>query len=69
MFSSLSELTALSPAAQVKIGLFCTTPSVELARVMPTKQAMEMLLTGDLMSAQQVRFFLHSTSSINKVEG
>lgn len=40
---------------QVKIGLFCTTPSVELGRVMPMKQAMEMLLTGDAMTAAQVK--------------
>lgn len=36
----------------VKIGLFCTTPGVALARSMPAKHAMEMLLTGDALTAQ-----------------
>ncbi len=35
----------------VKIGLFCTTPAVALARAVPTKKAMEMLLTGEPISA------------------
>ena len=37
----------------VKIGLFCTTPAVPLARVVPTKKAMEMLLTGEPISAHE----------------
>ena len=36
----------------VSIGLFCTTPGVALARVVPTKKAMEMLLTGTPISAR-----------------
>lgn len=36
----------------VKIGLFCTTPAVALARAVPTKLAMEMLLTGEPIDAQ-----------------
>ena len=35
----------------VKIGLFCTTPMVALTRSIPTKKAMEMLLTGDSITA------------------
>ena len=35
----------------VKIGLFCSTPGVAIARALPTKQAMRMLLTGDPVSA------------------
>jgi enoyl-CoA hydratase/carnithine racemase len=35
----------------VNIGLFCSTPMVALSRAVPRKQAMEMLLTGDLVSA------------------
>ena len=35
----------------VNIGLFCTTPSVALARTVSGKHAMEMLLTGDLIDA------------------
>jgi enoyl-CoA hydratase/carnithine racemase len=36
----------------VDIGLFCSTPMVALSRNVARKQAMEMLLTGDAMSAQ-----------------
>jgi len=35
----------------VKIGLFCTTPGVALARAVTPKKAMEMLLTGTPLSA------------------
>jgi enoyl-CoA hydratase/carnithine racemase len=35
----------------VKIGLFCTTPMVPLVRAIPAKAAMEMLLTGEPISA------------------
>ena len=37
----------------VNLGLFCSTPSVPLLRNVPAKFAMEMLLTGDFISAQQ----------------
>jgi len=37
----------------VNLGLFCSTPSVALARNVPRKQAMEMLLTGDFIDAKQ----------------
>ena len=36
----------------VNLGLFCSTPSVGLARNVGRKQAMEMLLTGDFIDAQ-----------------
>jgi enoyl-CoA hydratase/carnithine racemase len=36
----------------VNIGLFCATPMVALSRNVPRKHAMEMLLTGDLISAE-----------------
>lgn len=35
----------------VNIGLFCSTPMVALSRNVPRKQAMEMLLTGEFVSA------------------
>jgi len=35
----------------VNIGLFCSTPMVALSRAVPRKQAMEMLLTGEMISA------------------
>jgi enoyl-CoA hydratase/carnithine racemase len=37
----------------VKIGLFCTTPMVPLVRTIPPRFALEMLLTGKPISAQQ----------------
>jgi enoyl-CoA hydratase/carnithine racemase len=37
----------------VNLGLFCSTPSVPLVRNMQAKQAMEMLLTGDFISAEE----------------
>jgi enoyl-CoA hydratase/carnithine racemase len=37
----------------VNLGLFCSTPSVPLLRNVTSKQAMEMLVTGDFISAQQ----------------
>jgi enoyl-CoA hydratase/carnithine racemase len=36
----------------INVGLFCSTPSVGLARNVGRKQAMEMLLTGDFIDAQ-----------------
>ena len=36
----------------VKIGLFCTTPMVALTRAIGRKRAMQMLLTGEMVSAR-----------------
>lgn len=41
----------------VKIGLFCSTPMVALSRAVPPKQAMEMLLTGEAISADEARAY------------
>jgi enoyl-CoA hydratase/carnithine racemase len=50
------DLAVASEAASfatpgVDIGLFCSTPMVALSRNVPRKQAMEMLLTGEPVSA------------------
>jgi enoyl-CoA hydratase/carnithine racemase len=45
-----SELAGFATPG-VDIGLFCSTPMVALTRNVPRKQAMEMLLTGDIVSA------------------
>jgi enoyl-CoA hydratase/carnithine racemase len=50
------DLAVASEAASfatpgVDIGLFCSTPMVALSRNVPRKQAMEMLLTGEPISA------------------
>src|SRR5918998_1590868 len=37
----------------VKIGLFCSTPMVALSRAIGQKKAMEMLLTGDFITAEE----------------
>jgi enoyl-CoA hydratase/carnithine racemase len=39
----------------VNFGLFCSTPSVAVARNVARKQAMEMLLTGDFIDAETAR--------------
>jgi enoyl-CoA hydratase/carnithine racemase len=39
----------------VDIGLFCSTPMVALSRNVPRKQAMEMLLTGELIPAKTAK--------------
>jgi len=51
------DLAVASRAAKfatpgVNIGLFCSTPMVALARNIPRKAAMEMLLTGEMISAE-----------------
>ena len=52
------DLAVASPGAKfctpgVEIGLFCSTPAVALARALPRKQAMEMLLTGRMVGAEE----------------
>lgn len=37
----------------INLGLFCSTPAVALSRNIGRKQALEMLLTGDFISADQ----------------
>ncbi len=47
----------------VNIGLFCSTPMVALARNVPRKKAMEMLLLGEIIDAEEAA--LHGL--VNKV--
>jgi enoyl-CoA hydratase/carnithine racemase len=47
--------TARFATPGVNIGLFCSTPMVALTRAVGRKQAMEMLLTGDLIGAARAR--------------
>jgi enoyl-CoA hydratase/carnithine racemase len=44
--------TATFATPGIKIGLFCSTPMVALSRSIPSKLAMQMLLTGDPISAE-----------------
>jgi enoyl-CoA hydratase/carnithine racemase len=45
--------TARFAVSGVNLGLFCATPSVALSRNLGRKQAFEMLVTGDFISAEQ----------------
>ena len=62
------DLAVASEAASfatpgVDIGLFCSTPMVALSRNVPRKQAMEMLLTGEPISATTA----HDIGLVNRV--
>ena len=62
------DLAVASSAAQfatpgVNIGLFCSTPMVALSRNVARKHAMDMLLTGDLLSAEEA----HRMGLVNRV--
>ena len=50
---AIGDTTARFGTPGVKIGLFCTTPMVALSRAVGRKLAMEMLMTGRLISAQE----------------
>jgi enoyl-CoA hydratase/carnithine racemase len=52
---AVAAKTAQFATPGVHIGLFCSTPMVALSRNVARKHAMEMLLTGDMMSAKQAK--------------
>jgi enoyl-CoA hydratase/carnithine racemase len=52
---AVASRTAKFATPGVNIGLFCSTPMVALTRNVPRKAAMEMLLTGELISAEEAR--------------
>src|SRR5438046_2400545 len=47
--------TAKFAVSGVNLGLFCSTPSVPLSRNVPRKQAFEMLVTGEFISADEAK--------------
>ncbi|WP_206933593.1 enoyl-CoA hydratase [Roseococcus thiosulfatophilus] len=54
------DMAVATPTARfctpgVDIGLFCSTPAVALSRAVPRKAAMEMLLTGRMVGAEEAR--------------
>ena len=54
------DMAVATPTARfctpgVDIGLFCSTPAVALSRAVPRKAAMEMLLTGRMVGAEDAR--------------
>jgi enoyl-CoA hydratase/carnithine racemase len=54
---AVASRTAKFATPGVNIGLFCSTPMVALARNVSRKHAMEMLLTGDMISAEHAQRF------------
>jgi len=49
---AIAEETAKFGVSGVNLGLFCSTPSVALSRVVSRKRAFEMLATGEFISAK-----------------
>lgn len=60
---AVADETARFATPGVKIGLFCTTPMVALSRAVGRKLAMEMLVTGRLISATEAK----EAGLINKI--
>jgi enoyl-CoA hydratase/carnithine racemase len=52
---AVAESGARFATPGVDIGLFCSTPAVALSRAIGRKPAMEMLLTGELVDAEEAR--------------
>jgi len=49
---AIAANTAQFAVSGINLGLFCSTPSVALSRNINSKRALEMLLTGDFISAE-----------------
>jgi len=60
---AVASETARFSTPGVHIGLFCSTPMVALSRNVSNKHAMEMLLTGDMISAADA----HRIGLVNRV--
>lgn len=54
---AIAESGARFATPGVKIGLFCTTPMVPLVRVIGRRRAMDMLLSGRFISAEEAEKF------------
>jgi enoyl-CoA hydratase/carnithine racemase len=52
---AVAASTARFATPGVNIGLFCSTPMVALSRNVSRKHAMEMLLTGEMIAAEEAR--------------
>jgi enoyl-CoA hydratase/carnithine racemase len=52
---AVASSAAMFATPGVNIGLFCSTPMVALSRNVSRKAAMEMLLTGDMVSAREAQ--------------
>lgn len=60
---AVASMAAKFSTPGVHIGLFCSTPMVALSRNIARKHAMEMLLTGDMISAEDA----HRIGLVNRV--
>jgi enoyl-CoA hydratase/carnithine racemase len=60
---ALATSNARFATSGVKYGLFCSTPMVALSRNVPRKPAMEMLLSGDFIEADEA----HRLGLVNQV--
>ena len=49
---AVAARTAKFATSGINVGLFCSTPMVALSRNVPRKQAMEMLVTGEMVAAE-----------------
>lgn len=54
---AIAETNAQFATPGVKIGLFCTTPAVPLVRVIGRRRALDMLLSGRFVSAEEAERF------------
>lgn len=52
---AVASETAKFAVSGINLGLFCSTPGVALSRNLLRKQALEMLLTGEFLSASEAR--------------
>jgi enoyl-CoA hydratase/carnithine racemase len=52
---AVASSTAKFAVSGVNVGLFCSTPGVALSRNVLRKQAFEMLVTGEFISAQEAK--------------
>jgi enoyl-CoA hydratase/carnithine racemase len=60
---AIASSTAKFGTSGINVGLFCSTPMVAVSRKVARKHAMEMLLTGDLISARDA----HRMGLVNRV--
>lgn len=60
---AVSSEDAMFGTSGINVGLFCSTPAVALSRSMHPKQALQMLLTGDLITSDEAL----SYGLVNKV--
>ncbi|MGE0387646.1 MAG: enoyl-CoA hydratase [Gammaproteobacteria bacterium] len=52
---AVAAASARFATSGINLGLFCSTPGVAIARTVPRKQALELLMTGDFIDADRAR--------------